>query len=72
MGGQVGCEPRIEEIVKLQKKVGVWLGGGGWLVAGLGQRVGVWRCEPRIEGIVKCTLRYIKNNKNPGEGARER
>ena len=32
-------------------------GRGGWLVAGLGIGVvwGMGECEPRIEGIVKCT-----------------
>ena len=51
-GGQGGCEPRIEVIVKIQKKSGeggrsggvcVWGGGGG----------GQGGCEPRIEVIVK-------------------
>ena len=44
--GHGGCEPRIEVIVKMQKKSGrgwVWGGGGG----------GQGGYEPRIEVIVK-------------------
>ena len=37
VGGQDGCEPRIEVILKIQKNRGeVCSGGGGWLVAGFG------------------------------------
>ena len=28
-GGQVGCERRIEVFVKIQKKMGGWVGGSG-------------------------------------------
>ena len=70
MGGQGGCERRIEVIVRIQKQsrgsgrrwgVGVGRGGGGWLVAMLwvGRDVGYGGCEPRIEGIVQCTKRYF-------------
>ena len=54
MGGQSGCERRIEVFVKIQKKNlggggrGVW-GGVGWGV-GLGGQSG---CERRIEVFVK-------------------
>ena len=30
MGGQSGCERRIEVFVKIQKKKKMW-GGGGWV-----------------------------------------
>ena len=47
--GQGGCEPRIEVIVKMHKKiVGVGLLGPRGLVGGR-----VCGCEPRIEVIVK-------------------
>ena len=52
LGGQVGCERRIEDFVKIKK---IKLGGGG----GLG-RVGAWvwlggqgGCERRIEVFLK-------------------
>ena len=38
LGGQAGCERRIELLVKIKKKMGVWVGGGrvrgvgsGWM-----------------------------------------
>ena len=49
-GGQGGCEPRIEVIVKMQRKVGVdrgmgvgvWEGDGvGWYGSGIWDRGGV-------------------------------
>ena len=51
-------------------------GGYGWLLAmlGVGDDVGYWGCEPRIEGIVQCTKRYctivrkLKNVRGEGEG----
>ena len=60
MGGQGGCERRIEDFGKIHKKK---IGGGGVRVdvnAMLGVRgnVGYGGCEPRIEGIVQCTKRY--------------
>ena len=39
MGGQSGCERRIEVFVKIQKKN--WGGGGGWVGVGLWVRVDV-------------------------------
>ena len=48
MGGQGGCERRIEVLVKFKKKLGEGGGVGG------GVRLGVQgRCEPRSEGFVK-------------------
>ena len=40
--------------------MGVGRGGGGCLVAmlGVGGNVGYGGCEPRMEGIVQCTIRY--------------
>ena len=46
MGGQGGCERRIEVFVKIQKKIFFWGGGG----VGLGGQSG---CELRIEVFVK-------------------
>ena len=51
VGGQNGCERRIEVFVKIQKKK-IWGGGGG----GVGGGVGLWGqsgCERRIEVFVK-------------------
>ena len=53
MGGQDGCERRIEVFVKIPKKI--WGGGSG-----LGGQGG---CERRIEVFVK-----IKKKKNLGGG----
>ena len=69
-GGQGGCERRIEVFVKIKKNRGWgssgpaedgggfegW--GGGWLAAMFGVEgdVGYGGCEPRIEGIVQCTV----------------
>ena len=60
---QVGCEPRIEVIVKKQtKNVGGLIGEGGWLVAGLrlrgggrvgdGDGVGYRGCEPKLKVLL--------------------
>ena len=50
MGGQSGCERRIEVFVKIQKKkIG---GGGGWVGVGVGLG-GQSGCERRIEVFVK-------------------
>ena len=49
LGGQGGCERRIEVFVKIQKK---W-GGGGGQVGGTGWGGGQVGCEQRIEVIVK-------------------
>ena len=55
MGGQSGCERRIEVFVKIQKKN---FGGGGWggVGGGVGGGEGVGGqsgCERRIEVLVK-------------------
>ena len=52
MGGQGGCERRIEVFVKIQKKnlgggLGGWVGGGGRCRVGFGGGQG--GCERRIE-----------------------
>ena len=59
LGGQSGCERRIEVFVKIQKKKN-WGGGfrwgGGWWGGGWGGRVGLGGqsgCERRIEVFVK-------------------
>ena len=52
LGGQSGCERRIEVFVKIQKKkffLGGW-GVGGGVGVGLGGQSG---CERRIEVFVK-------------------
>ena len=73
MGGQGGCERRIEIFGKIHIKIRGGGGGregvsgGGGLVGvrvgvnamlGVGGDVGYGGCEPRIEGIVQCTKRY--------------
>ena len=40
VGGQSGCERRIEVFVKIQKEKKFWRGGGGW-GSGWGVRVDV-------------------------------
>ena len=57
LGGQSGCERRIEVFVKIQKKKIFWEGGrggggggGGGMGGGLGGQSG---CERRIEVFVK-------------------
>ena len=57
LGGQSGCERRIEVFVKIQKKKIFWGGGLGWgrwvgggVGVGLGGQSG---CERRIEVFVK-------------------
>ena len=41
LGGQSGCERRIEVFVKIQKKIFFWGGGGGGGGVGGGVRVDV-------------------------------
>ena len=53
MGGQSGCERRIEVFVKIQKKGGGSVGGVG---VGLGGQSG---CERRIEVFVKIQKKKI-------------
>ena len=58
LGGQGGCERRIEVFVKIQKKLGRGgLGGGRW--GGVGLRGGQGGCDRRIEDFAK-----IKKKKN--------
>ena len=57
LGGQDGCEGRIEVFVKIKKKK---LGGGGGRGVGL---VGQGGCERRIEVFVKIQM-YYKGSKN--------
>ena len=80
MGGQGGCDRRIEVLGKIHKKRFGGSGGGGGVRAdvnamfGLGVDVGHGGCEPRIEGTVQrtkmyCTiLRKLKNVGGGGEG----
>ena len=70
LGGQYGCELRIEFFEKIHKKIGGAGGGSGggsgwWGCQGGCERnvggrgdVGYGGCEPRIEGIVPCSKRY--------------
>ena len=46
MGGQVGCERRIEVFVKIKKKIWGGWGGGGGEGSGWGGQGG---CDQRIE-----------------------
>ena len=55
MGGQSGCERRIEVFIKIQKK-NFFLGGGG-RVGGRGRGQG--GCERRIEVFVKIQKKNI-------------
>ena len=41
LGGQGGCERRIEDFVKIQKKIIFFFGGGGGSVGGSGSGWGV-------------------------------
>ena len=54
LGGQGGCERRIEVFVKIQKKKNFffwgWVGGGVGVGVGFGGQSG---CERRIEVFVK-------------------
>ena len=73
LGGQGGCERRIEVFGKIHKnKSGGGVGRGGVrygvglvgvrvdvnAILGVGGDVGYGGCEPKIEGIVQCTKRY--------------
>ena len=73
MGGQGGCERRIEVFWKNHTKKnrgggrerGSGGGSGWWVVRvdvnamlGVGGDLEYGGCEPRIEGIVQCTKRY--------------
>ena len=74
VGGQGGCERRIEEFLgkftkrKFRGRSGGGSGGGsGWwggvrvdvnAMLGVGGDVGYGGCEPRKEGILQCTKKY--------------
>ena len=62
MGGQSGCERRIEVFVKIQKKI--FLGGG----RGRGQG----GCEQRIEVFVKIQKKIFLGGGSGGGGGRGR
>ena len=66
MGGQGGCERRIEVFVKIQKKCFFWGGPWGW---GEGQ---VWGgqggCERRIEVFVKIKKKIGGGGRGVGLG----
>ena len=55
MGGQGGCERRIDVFVKIQKKMGGGGEGVGWVgcSGGGGGRGGQGGCERRIKVFVK-------------------
>ena len=60
LGGQDGCERRIEVLVKIQKKIGG--GGGGSGGGGVGGGVGLGGqsgCERRIEVFVNEELKFL-------------
>ena len=63
LGGQGGCEQRIEVFVKIQKKKILGGGVGGGVGVGLGGQSG---CERRIEIFVKIQ----KKNWGGGSGGR--
>ena len=70
LGGQGGCERRIEVFVKIQKK-NFWGGGGRWGGGSVGGGVGVGLggqsgCERRIEIFLKIQ----KKNLGGGLGGR--
>ena len=52
--GSGGCEPRLEEIIKLKKSRSAGGGPVGGQV-GVGVCRGFGKCEPKIESIVKRT-----------------
>ena len=58
MGGQGGCERRIEVFVKIKKKWGGGRGGGGWVGGGSGWG-GQGGCERRIEVFVKNKKKFF-------------
>ena len=62
--GSGGCEPQIEDIIKLKRS------GSGWWRSSRGVRSGRGfdECEPRIESIVKRAYRYFTINKSKKYG----
>ena len=65
MGGQGGCERRIEVFVKIQKKK---LGGGRWR-GGWGLGEGQGGCERRIEVFVKIQKKNWGGGVGGGSGS---
>ena len=64
LGGQGGCERRIEVFVKIQKKKFLWGGGvGGGVGVGLGGQSG---CERRIEVFVKIQKKKLGGGSEGG------
>ena len=66
VGGQGGCERRIEVFVKIQKQ----LVGGGWVGGGGGGRVlrGLGGCERRIEIFEKILKKQFGGDCSCWEG----
>ena len=58
-GGQGGCERRIEVFVKIKKKMGGWVGGGGRGRGGVGLVGGQGGCERKIQVFVKIKKKNI-------------
>ena len=73
MGGQSGCERRIEVFVKIQKKK-IWGGGSGGGGSGVGSGVGGDRgrgqggCEQKIEVFVKIQKKIFFGGGGRGGG----
>ena len=72
LGGQSGCERRIEVFVKIQKKIiFFWGGWGGGSVGGGGVRLGGQSgCERRIEVFVKIPKKNFFLGVGGGGGGR--
>ena len=64
MGGQSGCERRIEVFVKIQEKMFVFFWGGGGVGGGRGQG----GCERRIEVFVKIQIINLGGGGSGGGG----
>ena len=73
VGGQSGCERRIEVFVKIQKKKknlgGVGGGGVGGSVGGVGLGGGQGGCERRIEVFVKIQKKNFGGGGSGGGGS---
>ena len=71
LGGQSGCERRIEAFVKIQKKNFFWGGGRGGVGGGVGVRLGGQSgCERRIEVFVKIQKKNFFLGGGRGGGGR--
>ena len=69
MGGQSGCERRIEVFVKIQKKKN-WGGGSGGSVGG-GRGRGQGGCERRIEVFLKIQKKNLGGGSGGGGSVAE-